>query len=118
MFDEFPKDMLKYLQNYGFHFNRKALEYALSHLKIKPAEQITKQQLDNILSKSNTQLEEGILYDGVYVANIFKLLHSSNLDDVVLASIVKKYLSLGNVFCKWYSSLIHEGIPIDWEELL
>ena len=38
MFDEYPKDMLKYLKNYGFHFNKKATECALKHLKVKQSE--------------------------------------------------------------------------------
>lgn len=118
MFDEYPEGMLKYLKNYGFHFNKKATECALKHLKIKQSEQLTKNQVDQIITKYNIQIEEDILYDAVYVANIAKLLKSSILDEQHLALFIKEYLQLGNVFCKWYVSLIHEGIPIEWEDLI
>jgi hypothetical protein len=35
MFDTFPKDMVAYLRNYGFHFNKKSVEYAIKNYKIK-----------------------------------------------------------------------------------
>jgi hypothetical protein len=44
MFDQFPEDMLTYLRNYGFHFNKKALEFAVSFMRKnnKPLELMTK----------------------------------------------------------------------------
>ena len=55
-YDEFPREMLIYMRNYGPHFNRKLYEFAVSHMtkkvgdkevRIKP---YTKEETDNLLN--------------------------------------------------------------------
>lgn len=119
MFDSFPEDMLKYLQNYGFHFNKKACEFALNKMKIRQSEQIQKSQVDNMMSKYNINSDQDVLYDAVFVSNLAKSkLGFSLQEEQKLIQFVKAYLECGNVFCKWNATLVHKGVPIEWSDLL
>ena len=127
MFDQFPEDMLTYLRNYGFHFNKKALEFAVSFMKKKgkPLELTTKAQVDQILNKYSVKLENDVLYDATYIANMAKadFYGSSIKDEASLALFIKDYVDDedqvdGFIFCRWYADMMHAGNPIDWGDLL
>jgi len=51
-YDDMPKYMRKYLQNYGWHFNKALCQYAVSLMKKggKPLEALTKEYIDKALS--------------------------------------------------------------------
>lgn len=127
MFDQFPEDMLNYLRNYGFHFNKKAVEFAISKMTKggKTIDTMTKAQVDQILNKYNIHLENDVLYDSVYIANMAKadFYGSSIKDDNSLALFIKDYIDDedqvdGFIFCRWYADMMHSGNPIDWGDLL
>lgn len=125
--------MTAYLRNYGFHFSKKACDYAVKQMRcrnvstgrVEKLVPMSKDEVDDLLKKTNTVLENEVMYDHVYVANMAKadFLHSSIADDVHLAKYVKDVLDDpdavdGQVFNTWYACMCHAGVPIEWEDLL
>ena len=61
MFDGIPEDAYRYLSNYGFHFNKKACEFAVSMMskrdgstgKSVPLEIVSKDDVQAVLTKHN-----------------------------------------------------------------
>ena len=78
MFDGIPEEAHSYLGNYGFHFNRKACEFAVSMMsrrdgstgKSVPLEMVSKDEVEAMLTKHNVKLENDCMYDSTYVANM------------------------------------------------
>lgn len=133
IYDDFPKEMLAYLRNNGWHFNRKACELACKRMKKlntstqKPEEVETwnKDDVDALLQKHGVTIDENTGYDYVYVANMCKAdyLGSSVPDEQHLALFVKDTIDDidagdGTTMRKWYASMIAAGLPVDWEEIL
>ena len=52
MYDDMPKYMRKYLQNYGWHFNKALCSYAISFMKKggKSLEPVSKEYIDKVLT--------------------------------------------------------------------
>lgn len=128
-----PDDMVSYLSNYGWHFNKKACDFAVSKMKKKSSatgkmESIdpwNKEQVEEVLKKSSIMLENSNLYDFVYVANMCRadFYKSSIPDEMHLAMYVKDVIddpdaSDGFIFRRWYSDMRGKGEGIPWEELL
>lgn len=125
--------MLSYLRNYGKHFSRKACDYAVAGMKTRDFSTgkmqklvpITKAEIDGLMQKLGISLENSVLYDYVYVANMCKadFLNSSVPDEVHLIRHIKDVIddpdqADGFVFNRWYADMCHNGMPIDWSELL
>lgn len=132
IYDEMPDDMKKYISNYGWHFNKKAHEFAVSLMKKKnnktnrdePIVPYTKEDVDRILHNYNVQINNKILHDYVFVANMCKAdyLGSSVPNEEYLAKYVKDTVddvdaSEETTFRRWVSTMIGNGQPIDWEEI-
>ena len=128
-FDVYPEAMINYLRYNGRHFNRKLFEFATSLMKIgkdkQPLKVITKKELDEILKVYGVKLDNNVLYDYVYVANMCKadFLGSSIPDEGHLCTYVKDVIDDvdaydGVVFNRWYADMCRSGIPIDWEEMM
>ena len=133
MFDGIPQDAHSYLSNYGFHFNRKACEFAVSMMskrevgtgKTVPQEMVSKDEVEAILTKHNVKLENDCMYDSTYVANMLMsdMYKSSIPDEQHLALGIKDLIDDvdqrdGYLFVRWYSNLLFNGCPIDWSDLL
>ena len=133
MFDGIPEGAHTYLGNYGFHFNRKACEFAVSLMskrevgtgKTVPQEMVSKDEVEAILTKHNVKLENDCLYDATYVANMLMsdMYKSSIPDEQHLALGIKDLIDDvdqrdGYLFVRWYSNLLFNGCPIDWSDLL
>lgn len=133
IYDEMPEGMRAYLQHYGWHFNRKACEYAVSLMRKKnPAtgkmeriEPYTKEQVDDILRKSNVSIEDTRNYDYVFAANMCKAdyLKSSVPDEPHLALYVKDVIDDpdaedGVTMRRWYATMVANGEMVDWSEIL
>lgn len=130
-YDEYPEAMLVYMRNYGPHFNRKLFEFAVSKMtrevngreqKITP---ITKEDVETIMKNTGVTVENGQLYDCVYVANMCKadFLGSSITDDKHLALYVKDVIDDvdapdGLTFNRFYADCCYSGIAIPWEDVL
>lgn len=131
IYDEMPIDMAKYIKHYGWHFTKKMCDYAVSLMrrkndagKVDVIEPITKQQLAEILTKYGIRLDNDVMCDGLYVANMCKadFLKKSITDEQHLAMYVKDVIDDidavdGVIMRKWYACMVASGIPIDWEEM-
>lgn len=137
MYDDMPREMRTYLSHNGWNFNKKACEYAIKEMKRKPAativanakleniEPMSKEQVEELLSKHGIKLEHNVGYNFVYVANMAKadFFKSAIIDEQHLAIYVKDVIDDpdnpgGNVFRKYYADCIGKGEPLDWEEIL
>lgn len=127
--DEMPRDMRRYLSNYGWHFNTKMLKYAVSLMKkYNPAtgsmeriEPMTVDDVDDLLKSHGVTLEKNVLLDYVYVANMAKsdFWKSSIEDEQHMALYIKdviddKDAGDGTVMRRWVASMVANGDPIDW----
>lgn len=133
IYDDLPEGMRAYLQHYGWHFNRKACEYAVSLMRKKnPAtgkmeriEPYTKEQVDELLRKNNVSIEDTRNYDYVFAANMCKAdyLKSSVPDELHLALYVKDVIDDpdaedGVTMRRWYATMVANGEMVDWAEVL
>lgn len=133
IYDDRPKAMNSYLAAYGWHFSKKACEEAVSNMrKINPAtgkkeriEPMTKEKVDELLSRYNVELEYNTLYDYVYTANqgLADMYKSSVPDEHHLALYVKDVIDDpdnkgGQVFRKWFASEIGNGRPVEWDDIM
>lgn len=133
IYDDYPKAMRRYLQNYGWTFSKNACDYAVSLIrKINPAtgkketiQAADKEAVNDMLEKYGVRLEHNTGYDYVYVYNkAFADCYKSSVpDEQHLALHVKDVIDDvdnegGNVFRKWYADMVGKGMPVDWEEIL
>ena len=127
--DDMPVEMKRYLKNNGWHFNKKACEYAVGMMvsdetgeELKPW---TKQQVDDLLLANGVKLDDRNNYDYVYVANMCKAdyLHSAVPDERHLAMFVMKTIedkdaADGHVMRRWYSDMVGAGEMVFWDEIV
>lgn len=126
-YDDRPREMTNYLQYNGWHFNKKMCEFAIKNMykKGKKLEILTKEQIDQLLTKYNIVINNNQLWDYVYVANMGKadFLGSSLTNELQLATFIKDYIDDedaydGMPFSRFYIDTVKKGIPIDWEAML
>lgn len=117
-----------YLAENGWHFNKKACEYAVQYLKDrnkKPIKPYSKEEVDELLKRQNVSLENNKGWDYVYVANMAKSdMDGSPLsDDKSIAAYIKIVIddadaADGEIMACWYVKMLRRHIPIDWEMFL
>lgn len=130
-YDVLPKSMIDYLSNYGRHFNKKLLDFAVSMMsrsvngKVEKLVPYTRQDVDDLLKAYKIELKNNQLMDYVYVANMCKadFLKSSIPDEQHLALYIKDVIDDvdaydGIVFNRWYADTRRNGIPIDWDDMI
>lgn len=126
-YDKKPAGMINYLRYNGPHFSEKLSAFAASHMMRdgKPIKPFTKEEVDNILKANGVTLNNGVLYDHVYVANMGKAdyLGRSIPNEKYLALHIKDVIDDedgydGLPFTRWYSDMCRKGVPIDWDEFL
>lgn len=127
-----PQEMVDYLAAYGWHFNRKASDYAAKCMKkrgnggsMTKIEPCTKQEVEAMMEKHGIHLENDIMYDKVYVANMCKadFMGSSIMDELHMARYIKDVIDDpdagdGTVMRRWYAGMVAAGMPVDWDSLL
>lgn len=127
MYDDIPSGMLNYLRNYGYHFNKKAFDFAVSLMRRggSPIQKISKEDVDILMQRYGLEMTNNVMYDAAYVANMCKadFFKSSIQDEHHLALFVKDYVDDsdqvdGFIFNRWYADMMHSGTPIEWEDLL
>ena len=127
MYDELPKYMRKYLQNYGWHFNKALCQYAVSLMKKggKQLESLSKEYVDKMLSINGVKLAKNVGNDYVFVANMGKADYygSSITDEKHLALYIKDTIDDedagdGTTMRRWYATMVANGEMIDWEEFI
>lgn len=125
--------MKAYLSNFGWHFNKKMCDFAVSLMKkVNSAtnkkeriDPITKDKVDELLTRYGIKLDNNALYDYIYVANMCKadFLKSSVPDEQHLALYIKDTIDDpdapdGTTMRRWYATMIAAGEPIEWDEML
>lgn len=126
-YDIKPQAMVNYLRYNGPHFSKALCEFAVKKMRKgnKPVQQITEDQLSNILKNSGIKIENDYLYDSLYVANMCKadFYGSCITTDINLAKFVKDYLDDedgydGIAFNRFLADCARKGIVINWENMI
>lgn len=133
MYDDMPRAMKAYLSNFGWHFNKKAAEFAIKQMKKKDPssgqekelDPWDKDRVDELLSSYGVKLKNDVLYDKVYVCNMGRadLLKSSVVDEAHLALYVKDTLddidgSDELPFRFWLQKCVAKGWGVDFEDFM
>lgn len=133
IFDDIPREQRLYLQHNGWHFNKRAVEYATSKMKKKNSatgkmeriEPYTKEQVDELLTKYGIKLENSVGLDYVYVASMCKadFLKSSVPDEQHLVLYIKDVVddadaADGTIMRRWYAGMVAAGESVEWDEML
>ena len=128
----FPSGMEEYLSQYGWHFNKKMCEWAVSRMykrnsldKKVPIQSWNKDSVDKLLNKYGVTIENKIGYDYVFAANmcIADYYGSSIIDEQHVALFIKDYVDDPDgyeelPFTRFYADCIGSGVPINWEDML
>lgn len=110
-----------YIAENGWHFNKKACDYAVQNLRgmdNKPIKPLSKEEVDEMLKKQGVKLEKSVGWDYVYAANMGKSDMDSS-DEKNLAQYVKRTIddadaADGELMGCWYTKMIFRRIPVDW----
>lgn len=129
--EDMPDDMKKYLKNYGYHFNHKIYQFAVSKMfkkngdKREKIQAIDKDKVQEILKKYNITLENDEMYDSSYVYSMIMadFMGKSIPNEQYAAMHIKDRIDDadqpdGYIFNEWYAKMCYAGIPIDWEEFV
>ena len=128
----FPSGMEEYLSQYGWHFNKKMCEWAVSRMykrnsldKKVPIQSWNKDSVDKLLNKYGVTIENKIGYDYGFAANmcIADYYGSSIIDEQHVALFIKDYVDDPDgyeelPFTRFYADCIGSGVPINWEDML
>ena len=130
--DDMPEGMRRYISNFGWHFNKKAYEYATKLMRKRSpktnmeerVKEYTKEEVDAMLMSYNIELKRKIMYDYVFVATMCRAdyLGSSIEDEEHLVKYIKDTVddvdaSDETTFRRWVATMIGNGSPIDWYEI-
>ncbi len=131
IYDDMPTTMKRYISNYGWHFNKEACEWAVGKMRKKEGNNLvaikpyTKDEVDALLKKYGITLQNDVLYDSVFVANMCKAdyLGSSVPDESYLVKYVKDTVddpdaSVETTFRRWVATCIGNGEPVSWSDFV
>lgn len=133
IYDDMPPDMKIYISYNGWHFTKKACDIAVRGMKkksrvsgkVEKIEPYTKEKTEELLAKYGIRLENCVMYDPTYVLNMaYSDYYKSSIpDEQHLAMFVKDYLddedaSDETAFRRWVATMVGNGEPIDWGEML
>lgn len=130
-YDEIPEGMMRYLNNYGCHFNKKLYQEAVSRMysKVNGRKEYlspyTKEEIDGLLNNYGIELERGKMYDASYVASMCKadFYGKSVPDESHLAQFIKDMIDDpdakdGYIFNRWYADTVFMNDPVDWDDMV
>lgn len=119
-----PTDKDIYIAENGWHFNKKACDYAVQYLKGKDGKRIkplSKEEVDAMLAKYVLKLEKNRGWDYVYAANMAKSdMEGSPLSDEKSQAMYVKILiddpdaADGEIMACWYVKMLFRREPVDW----
>lgn len=130
IYDEMPKEMRRYLQYNGWHFNKKAYDFAVSLMRKRGEDgkkmrvkQMAKQEVDTMLQNNGVEIENKGNYDYCYVTMMCKadFWGSSIEDEMHMALFVKDTCDDidapdGTTMRRWYATMTAAGVSVPWEE--
>lgn len=119
-----PTDKDIYIAENGWHFNKKACDYAVQYLKGKDGKRIkplSKEEVDAMLAKYGLKLEKNRGWDYVYAANMAKSdMEGGPLSDEKSQAMYVKILiddpdaADGEIMACWYVKMLFRREPVDW----
>lgn len=132
IYDDMPRAMRRYVSNYGWHFNKQAYEYATKLMVKRDASgketaiiAPLKEDIDKKLQNYGIRLENNTMYDAAFVwcMGMADYLGSSITDESHLAKYVKDTIddidvSPETTFRRWLATMVGNGQPVDWEDLV
>lgn len=120
--------MREYISNYGFHFSKRAFNFATRQMRGRDGEKmdpVSKEQVDEILQNYGIELKNRYGYDAAYVYNMARsdFYKSSLPDEQHLALFVRDTIddhdaSEETTFRRWLATMVGNGVGIDWEDLI
>lgn len=128
-----PEDMQQYLSYYGYHFNKKLYEAAVSKMRKRnkvtdEQERLTPIDVDNLvktLNKHHVEIQDSDLYDAAYLASMVEadFWGSSIEDEEHMARYIKDVLCdddgyEGLVMCRYLADCSAKGNVIHWDRML
>lgn len=127
IYEKLPSGMEHYLSSYGWHFSKKACEFAVSLMRDKCGSKIEMCNKENLQEMAKhfgcEYAAKG--YDDVYVA---AMVQADFWGGSICSDEQKcKYMSDvfgdkdgydGMVFTRWYADMCAKGEPIIWEDLM
>ena len=127
-YDTMPKAMKAYLSNYGWHFNKKLCEWAISMMRDRNKARlplVEKDKVESMLKQNGVEITTDKLYDAMYVLHMAKadFMGSSIADEAHLAKYVGDYINDpdgydGIALTRFYADCMGRGIGIEWEDML
>ena len=118
----------EYIDMYGFHFNKKLYEWAVSMMTDRNGNKLppmTKEQVDEFLHAQGVQLKNNKGHDATYVYSMAKSDYygSSIMDDAHLAKYIKDYLDDPDgyptrAFDEYVVKCRAKGEYIYWDEVI
>lgn len=130
-YDEIPEGMKHYINNYGYHFNKKLYQEAASRMyktvgaKKEYIQPYTKEQVDEMLEAFGIKLKRNKMYDACYVASMCKadFLGKSVPTEEHLAKYVKDVIDdpdaeEGFIFNRFIADCYFMDNPIEWEDMI
>lgn len=128
IYDDMPSGLKEYLSYYGWHFNKKLCDFAVSKMRRQGGIKIapyTKEQLEQLCRQHGIDIKQAQGYDCVFVANMAKAdyMGSSITDEAHLLKFVKDYIDdpdgyEGLPMTRFFADVIGKGVVIDWEDML
>jgi hypothetical protein len=128
-----PEDLEQYLSFYGYHFNKKLYEYAVSEMKKvdrmtgkeEKVNPVLIDELEKALSRYKVDIPSECLYDAAYLASMVDadFFGSSIDDDKHMMLYIKDVLCDpdgydGIVFCRYLADCSAKGCVIFWDRML
>lgn len=120
--------MEEYLEDYGYHFNKRLFEFAVGMMKDRNGQRLKpwdKEKTEEFLKAHGVVLKNNLGHDAAYVVNMARADYygSSIVEEVRLALFVKDYLddvdgSATRAFDEFYIKTVALGIPIFWDEMV
>lgn len=118
----------QYYKKYGPHFTKELCDLVVSMMETKRGKitAFTKEVIDQKLTQQNIKIENNVLYDAVFVANMCKadfLGRSVPDDDYHLCMYIKDVIDdpdgyEGQPFFRWLADAEVLGIEIDWKQFI
>lgn len=127
-YETLPIGISKYLSLYGWHFNKKLCEFAVSKMTKEndtPLQPISKESLEFLMKKYNVVVKNAQGYDCVFVANMCKADYygSSIINEEGMIRFIKDYIDdpdgyEGLPMTRYFADVIGKGVVIDWEDMI
>lgn len=118
----------QYYKKYGPHFTKELCDLVVSMMETKRGKitAFTKEVIDQKLTQQNIKIENNVLYDAVFVANMCKadfLGRSVPDDDYHLCMYIKDVIDdpdgyEGQPFFRWLADAEVLGLEIDWKQFI